>query len=300
MKWDPKTLGMLLAALLLPWGSALGATAAPAPPFDLSLVEGKKLSARIKEVPLGAVLDRLARLVPLRIYYKGPVWNQKVSATFNDLSLEEGIKRVLSGTSYVLNRKPSDTKAGKEQAAYTIEIRIATSNTGVAAPAESKTQSSAAPQKALDPARARSLQTLTEQALHAPDVQKRIVALETLHGEYSEEEALPTLVRALQDKSETVRLTALRLLSDATASEGGEPVPYGPIASLATQDTSPEVRRLALKLASDIDEGASTELLKQATADPDPRISRVARVLLKVRSLGPPQLPPELEKHIRQ
>jgi HEAT repeat protein len=143
----------------------------------------------------------------------------------------------------------------------------------------------------------KSLQELTEQALHAPEEQDRIAALQALHEQYPEKEVLPIFVTALQDKAEKVRLTALDLLSNSAAFEGGEPVPYAPVASLATQDSSPRVRRLALKVASDIDPKASTELLKKAVDDPDPALARLARVILKSRTARP--LPPEVEKKLR-
>lgn len=288
---------LLGAALSLMFGlGAVAAKEAPtksSPTFTLSVAEDK-LSAQVTEVPLKTVLDKLAEQVPLKVQFEGGVEKRKISATFKALPLEQGIRRLLEGTSYVLNHSKPGTAAGKA-AGDTLEIQVAARDGAVttAQGADKKKQPKKKPEK--------SLAELTEQALHAPEEKDRIAGLQALHEQHKEKDTLPIFVTALQDKADQVRRTALNFLSEAAQSEGGEPVPYGPVASLATtQDASPDVRRLALKVATDIDPDASTDLLKQMAGDPDPSIARTARVVLKARTATPPPLPPEFEAKLRE
>ena len=291
MNRNREILGVVLSVML--WcGAAMAKEAGTesSPAFELSVAKDK-LSAQIKDIPLKTVLEKLAEQVPLKLYFSGMVGAQKISANFTGVPLQEGIQLLLSGTSYVLSHSKFTDAVGNGPAVDTLEIRVSPSDTGVMGPvAGSEQQPKAKPKK--------SLPELIEQALHAPKEQDRIAALQALHEQYQEKEVLPVFVNALQDKAEEVRLTALNFLSNS-AVKGREPVPYAPIASLVTQDSSLRVRTLALKVASDIDAKASTELLKSAVNDPDPMLARLARVMLKSREASFRPLPLELEKKLR-
>ncbi|MGH2359618.1 MAG: hypothetical protein ACRDGM_03635 [bacterium] len=80
------------------WGLTHGAGPADraSRPVVLSL-QGDRLSATIAQAPLREVLAELARQVPLRVSMNGPEAEERVSLSFRNLPLAEGIERILAG-----------------------------------------------------------------------------------------------------------------------------------------------------------------------------------------------------------
>jgi hypothetical protein len=103
--------------------------------WDIDLtIEGEVLSARLRGVPLKAVLETLER--ERGIWFKGNslLLDERITVQFTDLPLEEGLNRILAPMNYSLvfdrngrlvgvivvargteNRPASETRAGEEQ-----------------------------------------------------------------------------------------------------------------------------------------------------------------------------------------
>lgn len=92
------TVSVLTCAFFL---SILSAVPAREEAFDLKL-EGEVLSVKLKEVPLKQILEKLER--EIGIWFKGDesVFAEMVSVQFKDLSLEDGLKRILAFKNYSL------------------------------------------------------------------------------------------------------------------------------------------------------------------------------------------------------
>jgi hypothetical protein len=101
------------AVLLLSLGSAWAEE-----PFYLS-VKDNTLSARITQIPLGEVLQALAREARVAVYVRGSA--EAISASFDELPLEEGVKRLLTGRDYTL---AFERPAPAGRSPRLIEIRI--------------------------------------------------------------------------------------------------------------------------------------------------------------------------------
>ena len=65
-------------------------------------IKGETLSAKLKEIPLKDILEKLER--EIGIWFKGDesVFAEMVSVQFKDLSLEDGLKRILAFKNYSL------------------------------------------------------------------------------------------------------------------------------------------------------------------------------------------------------
>ena len=61
-------------------------------------------TARIEDAPLQTVIDRIKeeRDIWFRVWSKGSLEDEKISVTFNDLSIKDGLERILSSMNYTL------------------------------------------------------------------------------------------------------------------------------------------------------------------------------------------------------
>jgi hypothetical protein len=87
-------IAFFLSGLTLPnWSIATG--------VDLVFKE-ETLSANLDEVPLKVVLEKISREKGIWIKGKGSVLEGKVSLQFRDLSLQDGLRRILAQCNYIL------------------------------------------------------------------------------------------------------------------------------------------------------------------------------------------------------
>jgi hypothetical protein len=250
--------------------------ATPAPEFALSLRDNL-LSAKVEAAPLWQVLEQLTRQTHVKVYFENLSSEEKVSAAFEKLPLEEGIKRLLADKTYTL---------GYEQAASTAvpkvnEIRIVSSRQGaskeelnellaVLPAARSKTECA--------PADARSVEVLAEEALHARDAAKRLTALKALAGKDKQDpKVASTVATALADKDTEVRGGALDLVLLQNIA-----VPPEALEKMAFKDPSPELRFNALDgLVDGSDPDVAKGYLEKALKDPDPGVKDMAAQMLE-------------------
>ena len=69
--------------------------------FTIEIAAGR-LSAKIDDVPLGHVLKELGRQARINIYISASIAAEKITATFDNKPLAQGIKQILASHSYAL------------------------------------------------------------------------------------------------------------------------------------------------------------------------------------------------------
>jgi hypothetical protein len=279
-----------LLLLCFGWGlgGAVASTDAAARTLVLS-VEGDRVSATIAQAPLREVLAELARQVPLRLSITGPVAKERVSVSFTNLPLAEGIERILEGRSYVLIYASPQAASGVVGGARIVEI-IVLPHEGLPANATPAvpftTEPAQAPVEAVSPPRPAGgeppvqedlpLEWLRHQTREASNPADRVAALEALTERGESQEVLPTLTAALADPDATVRAAALALIKDT-----GEAIPLTPVTQVASADPSPELRMQALALLAKRAKAEAADPLMRALEDPDPQVRERARALLE-------------------
>ena len=274
--------GAVIAVLILVLGLWTGGIAAEHPegamPSVQLTVQGDRVSAKITQAPLGAVLAELARQAGLTVYITSSDATQTVSANFEALSLTEGIKRILQERSYTLISAPTFSAEGKPGAQRVVKIRVLSTGEAYTTLTGSQVEEPAGspPPPALHNADA--LAQLKRDALEAPDAKTRVAALEALAEQQKEGDNLATVVvPALRDAAPEVRREALRMLDTVVPAEQGL-VNY--IAEMAQTDASPQLRATALGYLAQIQGSETQSYLQQALQDPDPTVSERAEQLL--------------------
>jgi len=268
------------------------------PPFEKSFAlsfEKDQLSARIEKVLLKDVMKVLAELTGIESYLEGSVGDNRISVIFSQLSIEEGIKKILSDNRYVLAFTSTESLNGSSDFKKVTEIHVSQGNPedkileGPISPASGKSEEAAKPERAI--------QDLKWDALQDNDPLVRLSALKEITSRDSEEESRSTVELALRDPDPHVRQLALEVLNE----EGV--VSRTSLSELSLRDPSPEVRKNALILSIEADEEAGKDLLERAQWDEDSNIRALATTLLKNLNEGmedlerpPTEAPVEDEK----
>jgi hypothetical protein len=268
---------MLLLCLLclsLRGGGAAAAGGESELAVKLSVQDGL-MSAHVEQVPLGAVLQELARQAQLNVHITKSDAQQPVSAKFEALPLEEGIKRLLRGKNYGLTTAPIPGAAGRSQGLRIVEIKVLsrgepyeTLTRGKEAelnPTQEEPQASA--ELSPDPEEPRaSPDKLRRDALKALDGRTREAAVYALGDQEDVGAHQDVLVTALQDPDPHVRSAAL----DTLASRFG-PVVFDHLTAVAQHDESLGLRREALTYLGELGKEAVRPQLEQALQDPELR-----------------------------
>ncbi|OOO01001.1 MAG: hypothetical protein USCGTAYLOR_02792 [Chromatiales bacterium USCg_Taylor] len=247
------------AVLLLSLGSAWAEE-----PFYLS-VKDNTLSARITQIPLGEVLQALAREARVAVYVRGSA--EAISASFDELPLEEGVKRLLTGRDYTL---AFERPAPAGRSPRLIEIRILAE--GGAGALTTISEATPAPETIPTSVKlpaSHSLDALAREAQQAREP-ARIAALKALVEQGGTgEQAVAAANSALKDGDPQVRGAALRL-----AREHGLVVENGTLREIAVKDSSRQLRGQAWVELVERSETIEDERqrLNQAFQDPDPGI----------------------------
>jgi hypothetical protein len=247
---------VLLLAWNLVWAEALL--------FSLSVKDGL-VSAQIEQTPLGKVLKELARQAQLKVQFEAALGNEVISARLENLPLEEAIKRLLGDKSYSLRYGQPDSSAAPRP----VEILVLAGkgsipNTSAPPPAQIALSVSS------EAKAEKSLEDLSQQALHASDPTARIVALQQLVRRGYQNRALlsSTVSSALRDTDVEVRGEAMRL-----AQTQALPMEQA-LQDMARRDSSTELRAAAWDQLFDLSENPAVarERMEQALQDPDPQI----------------------------
>jgi len=249
------------AVLLLSLGSAWAEE-----PFYLS-VKDNTLSARVTQIPLGEVLQALAREARVAVDVRGSAAAEAISASFDGLPLEEGVKRLLTGRNYTLAFEPQ-APAGRSP--RLIQIRVLSEGAGSLTTTSEATPAAEATPTPVKPPASHSLDALAREVQQAREPAARIAALKALVEQGGTgEQAVAAATSALKDGDPQVRGTAL-----GVAREHGLLVEDGTLREIAVKDSSTQLRVQAWVALVERSETVEDERqrLNQAFQDPDPGI----------------------------
>lgn len=257
-----------LAGLIALTAAVSPVTAAPVARLTL---RGDRLSATVREAAPRDVLAALER-AGLRIILRGDLPDEAVSATVDDVDIERGVARLLSGASYVLVYEPA-TNGGARGAPSLSVIQV------LSWPGR-RTSTAVAPNPRLDvtPPVANpplSLRVVESEAAAAPRPADRALALHALAYLGHADRAAPALERALGDPDDAVRLEALELIKDTA-----DGVPFDALARMARADRSPRLRAAALALLAEREDVRAVGELRLGLGDPASEVRERAQALL--------------------
>jgi len=220
-----------------------------------------RLTAKLRDVPLPAVLDEIAAKNGLRIFVSAQV-NRRVTADFRDLALEEGLRRLLRGTNaaYFYNRQPvGDGKSATLKLVRVDVLPGPAGETDVEIVDEAGTGATSASQPA-----------------EGESSPMRAAAAKAL-GKTSDPSVIDPLAEALAgDADPDVRAAAAAALGKTWSEEAVQP-----LAEAALQDSSAEVREAATRaLGQTWSEAATNSLLEALAYDKDARVREQAALAL--------------------
>jgi hypothetical protein len=271
--------GMVLLAVLLAAavGPARGNARHGGP---LVSIQDNRLNATLDRVPLQDVLAALAHEAPFTIAVKGEVETEPISIALHDVELEQGLRRLLRGTSYAMTYEAASaspdqprlvelTVFGSAKAAANADVQDMGSQplgTVKAMPLSNRQDTAAA--------------TLTgpsrEHRLPAPgDPRPRVEAFRTL-GQQRSQELETTPGSAPDAPQEEAGATALDVLRETNTA-----VPVEQLTRLAREDGDAQVRMDALARLADQAPESAREALEAALQDAEPTVREHAERLLE-------------------
>ena len=251
-------------------------------------IQDNRLSTTLDRIPLRDVLAALAHEAPFTISVTGEIESEPISISLHDVELEQGLRRVLRGTSYAMTYASASSASASPDTPQLVELMVFGSDK--AAPNSHVQDMGSQP---LGTVKAMPLRNSKDAAASAPrgpspeprspapdDLGQRLEALRT-SGQQRSPELETTLGSALDDPQEEVRATALEVLRDT-----GTTVPVERLARLAREDGHARLRMDALELLADHAPEAAREALEAALHDVDPAVREHAeRRLAEVESL---------------
>jgi hypothetical protein len=286
-----------LLVAVFAWSGAAART------LDVTAVDGR-VSVEARGVPLGEVLDAVAREAGFRLVVKDSM-PAPVNWSFHDVPVEKAVARLLGTASFVSLYAPADGPAGPTLA----EVRVLRAPTAVpavvvygadrphnwdgqVAALEAATQGAtpakpeaAAPGAGQTQTQARFMPTQAvhdlPQALSSDDplVRRKAAAeLATLRPQGSR----GPLTQALSDSDSIVRMRAVQGLTQA----GGEES-IASLSKVLLEDRDPRVRRMAARGLGRMNTESAFWALMEANSDDDPGVREaVTRSLATLEKRG--------------
>ena len=241
-------------------------------------VEQGRLTLSVRDAPLAEVLQAIGEQAGIDIKIRGDL-TARITNSFTDIPLEEGIRQLLRGQSFALSYGPSTSDA-KRSSLIEISViarsRVEPAGTvgKVSTPSEArdKLQRIRALARRKD---AEAIGELSSLAASDPSPSVRRQAVSALGG-LRTQEALAPLTRALADQSSSVRIQALRGIKNLKGTEA-----IKDLRVTVANDPDPTVRRQAVRLLSEIQSPEVPGLLKGAVADYDAAVSQEAKQAVK-------------------
>jgi len=223
-------------------------------------VDGERLTVRLQGIPLHVALKAIERESGVALALLGPL-REEITIAFDDLPLEQGLRRLLGNRSYILFY----AAAGPGQPAALRQVKVLPKGReGVRAEGPSE-------QPRVMPSR--------PAGLGDPDPERRMEAVMALAADEEPRQSLDLLIEVLkQDGDSDVREAALHAL------ESLDPIPLDPLFAVAFQDKSPSIRVRALTLLGERGAGdprVKAALQRAATSDPDREVMELALSLLE-------------------
>jgi hypothetical protein len=285
-----RSIGWILVSLVL-WAPPL--LAAEAPRIDVSY-QKQSLSVNVSDAPLDTVLVEISRQTGLDISLETKLVKsfseEKVTAEFKDLALEDGLRRLLGPRNMML----------LYDAAGLTEARIYIDGTGgfrsikPPAPApKARAQMPVMARKMTDAERARALareRQRPQQQTEQTAAEKLSSTLDELSGQGDEQKAMRTALDVLERERDPEMLeTALSGLL------GMESIPVDPLLRFAENQANPELSIQALELLSEhgrSDPRVSELLARLQNQSSNEAIREAAQSLLEdLQTVSPPRAP---------
>lgn len=267
--------------------------------------ESQLVTLDVKHAPLAAVLTAIGQQARITISVPDNITAERLSLSFQNVPLEEALKRVLAGQSYTFaykqdkgreviagvrlfakngqvpptNSAPSGMQViAKLMGSQGLPTPLpatrswgrggATANDGKGAPISDDVP----------------LDELKRSFSETQDPARRSAILDAMANRGEEGPVAPALSMALSDSDEEVRTDALNHLKMTS-----EPLPLGPLAQMAATDSNPDLRMEAMTLMADqlsAEERTKEEWalaqasLSRSLSDPHPDVREQAEMLL--------------------
>ena len=218
----------------------------------------------VKHAPLAAVLAAIGQQAQITISVSGNITSERLSLTFQNVPLEEALKRVLAGRSYIFvytQDKGHEEVSGVRLFAKHEPVPPINSVPSNQSAITQLTGSQGLPTTTRSWGRGGSTMNENKVALVSDDIPLdelkrsfsetkdpalRSALLAAMADRGEEGPVAPALSTALSDRDEEVRTNALNLLKTTF-----EPVPLGPLAQMAATDNNPDLRMEAMTLIAD-------------------------------------------------
>ena len=267
----------------------------------------------VKNAPLAAVLTAVGQQAQITVSVPDDIKSERLSLSFQNVPLEEALKRMLAGQSYTFVYKQDKGRdvisgvrlfAKHEQPPPTNSapsgipaIAQLTGSQGLSTPPPT-TSLWGRGGSTMNEAKGASvgddvpLDELKRSFSETQDPALRSTMLEAMSDRGEEGPVAPVLSTALSDSDEEVRATALNLLKSTS-----EPVPLGPLALMTATDNNPDLRMEAMTLMADqlfVDERTKEEWavvrasLDRSLSDPNQDVREQAEMLLPELSQSAP------------
>lgn len=243
-------------------------------------VRGERLSAKIQGVPLEIVLSELARQAQVKVSVADSVKGELVSAEFENLSLEQGIRRILYSKDYALVYSDQPASRRGHGGPTVMEIHV------VGAKVNLTPQSNMPSTASGWSGGARVIEMDSGQDGDAPTTASRLVAVNTADLR-ARHEAVEALIAVEDDMAvdmlgqlaltdEEVRDTAITTLAGMASSKALSKL--GQILG----DSRPDVKRSAVEAIASIGDEQALMLLRGSLGDADPGVQAVAASALNM------------------
>ncbi len=241
----------------------------------LAFKEGR-VSGRIRGVPLREVLSELSRQTGIPAYLSGGGMDEKIRVQFEDLPLEEALRRIL-GRNYILVYARANPRLGRAAPGRLSGIRVLSRPAAsLAHEARARPPGAAAPIASPRASSDTSPQALSRQALQAARPADRIAALRALAALRKPDETLSTFTAALRDADAGVRQTAL-----SQVRRQGMAVSLETLSAMAIEDPKPELRLRAWnEIVDRAEPQVAQEYLVKGLKDPDPKVRGIIERML--------------------
>lgn len=264
------------------------------------------LSVDMAKVPLRKAVKVFVQRTGIKVLVAAAVPDEELTIKFEELPLEEAVKRLLKGKNYLLKYGQSETVASLledqgSQALGAEKSETAKSGNG-AKESEQKTDPNDAGERQISEIRilsssggdanqnlieikeepgerAHEIEALVEKAQKGATAQDRLAAIKEFQGLAGDEE-IPAILPALQHEDENVRGEALAALQNISS---GNP-PVDEIADMAGRDPNPRLRMEALDALVEFESGRAEAYIQEALQDTDPKVRSNAKRLLELNA----------------
>ena len=258
-------------------------------------VAGGRLSVNAVDVPLADVLIAIGQRAQARILIESGLEDQvskeRVTAAFEGLAMDEGLRRLLKGRSFLLGFGPAGVDEVRVYIQGSTGFRDLTPAEREPATASKPTEP--APEQtreagASPPEDRAKLTQLRQVALTSQDATARVEALEELAETQDTAFLLDAVIEGLARERDA---KVLEKLLDIAQDRG--PIPTGPLRALATSDRDGAARSQALELLveyASTEQGTLTLLQTLSRNDPSEGVRETAQTLLEdLQSPRPPR-----------